>query len=149
MASLHRQSPKGNWYVAFRTADGRHHFLSSGTKSKAQAEVLRRKLADATKAARQLAKRGRLTTERAREIIDRAVMKIAELIGSPADGETTRDFFNAWLTEKARSASEGTMHRYRGIVKRWLEWLGGRADENRARLNWPCPDLGDRCWVSV
>lgn len=126
MSSLHRQPGRPNWFCAFRGPRGKQHFKSTGTPIKAEAQII---CANWGKAAR-MARKGLLRHDRARRYSDQVMAELVEETGGSAPRATARKFFEAWLAQKENEAAESTMLRYRGIVDRFLKFLGERADQN-------------------
>ena len=52
MSSLHRQKGRPNWFCAYRGADGKQHFNSTGTSNKAEAQLICDKIGHGARHAR-------------------------------------------------------------------------------------------------
>jgi hypothetical protein len=102
-------------------------FKSTKTTKRKQAEAICEKW---EKAARE-AKHGRLTPERARQIIEEGVAQIAEASGVPLPRHTIRQYFESWMK---KGASEGALTRYQGIVDAFLKHPGNNAKRPLAGL---------------
>ena len=124
MSSLHRQAGRPHWFCAYRGADGKQHFKSTGTTVKAEAQIICGALAKGERHAR----KRRLTPDVARRIIEAALAELLDESGQSMPLSTTRAFFNAWLKQKESDGAESSHARYKGIVERFLEFLGPRAD---------------------
>lgn len=154
--SLHRRSGSPYWYAFFRTPDpeapGRlkGHFKSTKTTDKQKAKekareiegaALRaagagddksREIFDLLKKAADIATKGHLNEVRGREIL-------AEMIristGRGMRTYTVREWFGAWLADKAKANAAGTYLRYSGVVSQFLDFLpADRADGNLMNL---------------
>lgn len=131
MASIHKQPGRPNWFCAFTTADGKRVFRSSGTKDKKQALEICRAW---DKAARH-AKKGLLTPDTAREIIAAGVADVfASATRESLPSGTVRAWCTTWLASKSIETEASTHKRYAGIVGRFLQFLGPRADRDVASL---------------
>jgi integrase len=122
MASIHKD-PRGKspfWYCAYTLPNGKRVFRSTKCRDKKEAKAFCEKLAQASK----IAKNGRLTEDRARELIS----EISEVAtGKPLASYTARAWFKHWLAlKKARSPK--TVTRYEQVVRDFLSSLGRRAE---------------------
>lgn len=121
MASIHRQPGKPYWFCAFTDQDGTRKFKSSKTTNRKQAE----RICAAWQKSATEARMQRLTPERARQVIEEGVREIADLSGVAMPRQSIRAYFESWL--KGKTASEGTLQRYEGIVAAFLKFIGPRA----------------------
>jgi len=87
-------------------------------------------MAEAGRAAR----KRRLTPEKARRIIEDTVASILDEAGHALPHSSIRDYFTSWLKEKESAGAQTTFVRYEGVVTRFLEWLGARADDSLTSL---------------
>jgi len=122
MASIHKD-PRGKspfWYCAYKLPDGKRVFRSTRCTGKKEAKAFCEKLAEAS----EKAKSGRLTEDRARELIS----EISEVsTGKPLASYTVKAWFEHWLKlKKARSPK--TLARYEQVVRDFLSSLGQRAE---------------------
>jgi len=127
MASVHRQPGKVNWFCAFTDSAGTRRFKSSGTSNKKQAE----RICDGWQKAANLGRRGKLTPERAREVISATVADVfivANVDSLPST--TTRAWAEEWLKAKEIEKEPTTVARYRSIIDRFIATLGTRADKD-------------------
>jgi integrase len=77
-----------------------------------------------------LAKAGRLTQERVREILSRGVDGILASVGRTISSTSAKTCLEEWLDLKRMEASEKTFLRYRKVIEQLLEFLGPRADRD-------------------
>src|SRR5262245_7490632 len=130
MSSLHRQKGRPFWFCAYRSADGKQHFKSTGTSNKAEAQLICDKIGKGAKRARKRT----LTADAAREIVEAAVKELMEESGDTLPTYTCRQFFNSWLVEVESEGSESTLLRYRGIVDKFLAFLGHKSDKTMSHI---------------
>ena len=136
MASIHKQPGKPFFFCSFSTWDSereqwRRHFKSTGTANKREAEEVCRTWAVAAKAGRS----GKLTADSAREIISRGVADVfAAANREHLPSRSVRDWSAAWLDAKRLESAETTASRYEGIIARFMEHLGRKADRDVASL---------------
>lgn len=136
MASIHKASGKPFYFCAFSTwdADGgvwKRRFKSTGTANKKEADEICRTW---DKAAR-VARTGRLTPDNAREIIARGVADVFTAANREhLPSRSLRDWCVAWLDAKRIESAETTASRYDGIIARFMDYLGRKADRDIASL---------------
>jgi integrase len=122
MASIHKD-PRGKspfWYCAYKLPDGKRVFRSTRCTGKKEAKVFCETLARAC----ETAKAGRLTEDRARELISQI---LEASTGKPLASYTAKAWFEHWLKlKKARSPK--TLARYEQVVRDFLSSLGQRAE---------------------
>jgi integrase len=122
MASIHKD-PRGKspfWYCAYTLPNGKRVFRSTKCTDKKEAKAFCDKLAQASR----IAKNGRLTEDRARELIS----EISEVsTGKPLASYTAKAWFEHWLKLK-KARSPRTLVRYEQVVRDFLSSLGQRAD---------------------
>ena len=137
MASIHKQPGKPFYFCAFSTWDAEHeqwrrHFKSTGTGNKKEADEICRTWTQAAQAGR----KGRLTPDSAREIIARGVADVfAAANRENLPSRSVRDWCSAWLQAKRLESAPTTASRYEGIVARFTEHLGKKADRDIAGLS--------------
>ena len=124
MSSLHRQIGRPYWFCSYRGADGKQHFKSTGTTNKAEAKIVCTALGKGER----MARKRRLTPDAARRIIETALAELLDESGQALPLSTTRAFFVSWLKQKETDGAESSYARYKGIVERFLAFLGPRAD---------------------
>ncbi len=148
MASIHKQEDKPNWFCAFYDPEGFRRFKSTGTEDRRAAQ----KICTEIDRASELARRGKLSNEKALRIIRETAASITETGGKLAGDQaqkvlqsTIQDFvalaggelttytvaqwFTQWLASRT-DASKATIITYDGIIKMFLRFLGARS--NRA-----------------
>jgi integrase len=127
MASIHRQPGKPNWFCAFYDPEGFRRFKSTGTED---AKVARTVCVNIERAAA-LARRGRLSNEKALKLIRETCAAITETHG-PLAAEAARKVLTDMLEEFVRTAG-GELVSY--TIRTWLEsWLASRTDASKATL---------------
>lgn len=127
MASLHRQPGKPNWFCAY-TVDGARRFRSTKTTDKKQAWQICNSWVKAS------ALGGKLTPERAREVIAAGVADVLMATGQTLPSATIRDWFKRWLECKEVESEARTHERYEISVRRFLNFLGSKADRDLTTL---------------
>ena len=142
MASLHKDPRKRSpfWYCSYSAwipvdpatgADGKwtRCFRSTKTKSKAQAEEICR----AWEQAARHGKAGTLTPDKAREVLSAGLEDIFLTSNrEPLKTYTVRQWGKQWLESKLIENTPRTHERYSGILDRFYDYLGDKADRNIA-----------------
>jgi integrase len=126
MASLHKD-PRGKspfWYCAFQTSDGVRHFRSTKTTDKKEATQICNTWAKAS------ALGAKLSPDKARQVIAQGVADVLMASGQTLPSATIRDWCKRWLESKALEAEPRTHERYETCLRRFLEFLGGKAGED-------------------
>jgi len=116
MASLRRISKSPFWIACFTLPNGKRTSRSTKTANRRDAQRIGNKWAAAAAQARQ----------------EQRVLAAIN-VGTPAPprkGSTFRDFCQAWLERKQVENSSGTWLRYRASVRRVLDQLGDKSDED-------------------
>jgi integrase len=123
MASIIRR-PESKYFIACWTN-------SAGRRLKRSTKTTERKLAE--KLARQFEaeSRSRRTATQARRILS-DIYK--ELAGEELPTVTTRAYFDGFVARKAPEVSRGTLDYYTGHSRRFLEWIGAKADRDIAEV---------------
>ena len=124
MASIHKRPGRPYWFCAFTTPDGVRRFRSTKTSDKKTALQVCRSWANASKTA----SNGRLTPEKAREIISRGVADIYEI--SSTEDLPNRSFkiwSEEWLQKKDLELSSSSLSRYTRTINAFTESLGTKA----------------------
>jgi integrase len=124
MASLHKD-PRGKspfWYCAFQTSDGTRHFRSTKTTDKKEATQICNTWAKAS------ALGAKLSPDKARQVISQGVADVLMASGQTLPSATIRDWCKRWLESKALEAEPRTHERYETSIRRFLGFLGGKAD---------------------
>ena len=123
MASLWKRE-KSRYYTACWTdAKGRRMKRSTKTTDKKLAEKLARQFEEESRAKR--------TANQARRILASIYKEVA---GESLATTTARDFINGFVEGKAPQVSKATHDYYKGHARRFLEWLGAKADLDLADL---------------
>ncbi|MBI4024232.1 MAG: site-specific integrase [Verrucomicrobia bacterium] len=130
MASIHRQPGKPFFFCAFTTPDGKRRFKSTKTADKKQAAEICRGWEKATR----LARSGKLTPERAREVIAEGVANVFAASGDELPHATIRAWCERWLAAKEIETETTTHSRYKGIVARFLDGLDQKANRDLSAL---------------
>lgn len=136
MASVHKAPGKPFYFCAFSTWDAegsrwKRHFKSTGTANKREAAEICRTWDRAARAGRN----GRLTPDSAREIIARGVADVfAAANREHLPSRSVRDWCAAWLDAKRLESATTTASRYEGIIARFTDFLGRKADRDVASL---------------
>ena len=131
MASLHKD-PRGKspfWYCAFMSEDGNRHFRSTKTKDKRQAVQICNTWAKAA------ALGGKLSPDKARQVIAQGVADMLMASGQTLPSASIRDWCKRWLESKSLEAETRTHDRYETSIKRFLQFLGPKADEDLESLS--------------
>ena len=134
MASIHRD-PRGYspfWYAAFYGPDGRRKFKS--TKERDRKAAL--KICLSWEQASEMARRRELTAAQGRKVIAEMV-KFSS--GETMNFHSTEGWLTDWLANKSGGVAEGTMLRYRQVIRDFLTHLG----PTRARASLESVSPGD------
>jgi integrase len=157
MASLHRNLKKSqNWNCSFYDpATGKWCQRSTGTSDKALAMESCLKFEAMAKAGRpdsagtipaadsgelleagmmllQVARKGQLGEEAAREFVNRVML--AAQVEAQIEGATAKDFLMNWLEGRRLSKSVHTANRYRTTIEMFIKFLGPRGTTSIAAL---------------
>ncbi len=136
MASIHKQPGRPFYFCAFSTWDSegnrwKRHFRSTETGDKREAQEICRAWEKAAKAAHN----GRLTPDAAREVIARGVADVFSAASRESlQSRSVRDWCAAWLESKRLESAVTTASRYEGIIARFTEHLGRKADRDISSL---------------
>jgi integrase len=130
MPSIHRQPGRPHWFCAFTNEHGVRCFKSTKTTNRRQAETI---CAAYAKAA-ELARRKELTPDRARKVIETVVAEMLESSGTVLPRYTIKEYFDSWLKGREVESSEGTYVRYKGIVDKFLKFLGPKSHNSLQSL---------------
>jgi integrase len=115
------------WYAAFTDATGRRLKKSTGQTSKSKAREIANTWQKASNEARQL----RLTEARAREVISELMQSVG---GETLTVFTVRQWFEHFVSGKKKSRAAKTSARHDQIMRKFIEFLGKRADLNIAAV---------------
>lgn len=127
MAYLDKHPRSPYYRVIYRDADGQRVCRTLKTKKKGEAQKMAVELELTAKRARE----GRLTTDRARQVLNDMLAITGQ---SQLDTETVRDFFNRWLAAKTRTKAANTGTRYTSVVRDFLASLGTAADKSLSSI---------------
>src|ERR1043166_7933313 len=130
MASLHKNPSARSpyWYCAYTTGDGKRHFRSTKTTDKKAAWQICNAWVKSS------ALGNKLTPDKAREIIASGVADVLMATGQTLPTATIRDWFGRWLEHKELENKPRTHERYETFVKRFLAFLGDKADKDLSAL---------------
>lgn len=123
MASIWKHPESQYWYACFTRLDGTRTKKSTKTTD----GKLAQKLADEFE---QAARKKRTSLAARRTIQELHTHITGEEIGFPSAAA----FFEEWLTEKEGEVAPSTLVFYRGVAKKFLTWLGKRAEEDLANI---------------
>ena len=125
MASLHRdpRSPKGVWYAAYRLADRRRVFRSTGCRVKSQARLL----ADSWQVVEREAAQGTLTRARALTIVNETLARAGH---TAIERISVASWLENWLAAKKPAVSAASFAIYTQTIR---EFLGHLGEEGSAR----------------
>ncbi len=104
--------------------DGVRHFRSTKTKDKRQA------LPICSAWAKAAALGGKLSTDKARQVIAQGVADILMASGQTLTSTTVRNWCDQWLGAKSLEAEPRTHERYETSIKRFLKSIGNKADQD-------------------
>lgn len=123
MASLRRVPRSPNYVACFTGADGKRYQRSTGIKVTGKVEARRQaqKVADEYE---DIARRKRNAQQVQRVFKD----LYQEITATDLPNSTVRDFGDRWLARKKAEVSPSTFVFYEGAYKRFLEFLGEKAD---------------------
>jgi integrase len=116
--------------MAYTDGEGKRHFKSTGTPDKDEAQTF----LDATAKAIGLRKKGHLTQQRARSIIETVVAEVMESQGDSLKRNPTNEFLSSWLSEMERQITPSTFNSYKAITSRFIAFLGASATESIATV---------------
>src|SRR5262249_8396040 len=142
MSSIHKQLGKPFYFCAFSTWDAereqwRRHFKSTATANRKEAQEICRAWTKAAKAGCA----GQLTPDTAREIIARGVADgFSAANREHLPSRSVRDWCAAWLQAKRLESAPTPMSRYEGIIQRFTNYLGRKAERDVANLT--ASDIG-------
>jgi hypothetical protein len=129
--SVHKQPGRPYYYCAYYSADGKRQFHSTKTKDRRQAQGI----CNTWQKAEWVKRTGKLSPERAREVIAEGVASAFAASGDDLPRDTIRGWCNRWLQAKELETEAATYSRYKGILIRFVEGLGVKANKDLAMLN--------------
>jgi integrase len=123
MASVRRKQDSKYWFACFSLPTGERTQRSTKEIDRRRAQ----KLADAFEEAA----RKQMTARQMQSVIAGLYEKI---VGTAMHFATVRDYFTSWLSRKKPETAGTTFAFYEAKARRFLAWLGTRADEEIARV---------------
>jgi integrase len=136
MPSIHRQPGRPYWFCAFSIFNPETHtskrvFRSTKTRDKKQAQEICRAWHKAALKARN----GKLSVDAAREVIAQGVSDVFTAANVESlESHSIKSWCETWLQAKAIEAGEATHDRYKGIIERFIEFLGTKAGRDLSTL---------------
>jgi integrase len=136
MPSIHRQPGRPYWFCAFtiwnpETHKSKRVFRSTKTSDKKQALEICRTWHKAALKARSR----KLSVDAAREVIAQGVSDVLLATNVESLPNTSiKSWCETWLKAKAIEAEESTHERYKGIVERFIECIGAKANRDLSTL---------------
>jgi integrase len=127
MASLRKKDRSPFWFACYTLPDGRRTQRSTGTTERRKALALAVKYEQAADAAAA----GRFTEAAARRVIA-DIYALANAEAMP--NSTCRSFFKVWLDRKSLEADGNTHERYTGVVNKFLNHIGRKADADIKKI---------------
>jgi integrase len=122
MACVWKHPKSESWFARFRDERGVWVNRSTKTADRAKAAEVARSLEHAAK----LARAGNLTQDRARALVSEILERTTDHSES-IRSETVATFFARHLDSLGETVSEGTLARYKGVMERFQNHLGPRA----------------------
>jgi len=130
MASVHKLKGKANWICFYTDRSGRRRCKSSLTTDRREAQ----RVCSEVQKIEDRARTGRLTSDKARQVIESTVSDIMESLGSPIQRKTIGQHFESWKNTFKSEVKPGTYIRYAGIADCFLTWLKAKAGADLATL---------------
>jgi integrase len=127
MLTLFKRGRSPFWQCAFYDNNGTRIYRSTKTTDRKQAE----NIAAGWDTAVAFAMAGKLTTEKAREVIAKSVEEIyirANAETMPSD--TVKNWCKSWLAAKEIEAEPTTASRYQTVIEYWLKFLGAKSSKD-------------------
>ena len=120
MASIQKDPrwPQGPYYAAYRYADGRRAYRSTGRKDRRSAQII----ADAL----ENAERGPRTLERLRSLMDETALRLG--LGS-LERHTVKGWMEGWLEERRPHIAPRTLDAYAEAVRQFVCFVGDKSLE--------------------
>jgi len=129
MATLYKRKGSQAWYVRWMDATGQGHWRTTGTSNRKQAESI----AVAWDKSISFGRAGILTPDKAREILATGLEEIFLASNrEPMKRYTVREWGKQWLESKLIENTPATHERYAGVLSRFYDYLGAKADKNIA-----------------
>ena len=123
MASVRRKAGSKYWFACFTRADGSRTQQSTKETDRKKAQ----RLADTFEEAAKL----RITAKQAQRVISDVFQRA---MGASLPSTSIRDYFESWLNRKKAETAPNTFIFYNGKARRFLKWLGPRAEHQLLNL---------------
>jgi len=136
MPSIHRQHGRPFWFCAYSIFDpqtnrNKRVFRSTKTSDKKQALEICRVWHKAALKARN----GKLSVDAAREVIAQGVADVFTVANVESlEKHSIKSWCETWLEAKAIEAGKATHDRYKGIIERFIEFLGAKSNRDVSTL---------------
>src|SRR5438552_15376134 len=117
MASVRKKDGSRYWFACFLFADGTRVQRSTKETDRKKAQRLAETFEEVA--------RDRLTAHQAQRVVAETYQRVT---GSSLPITTTRGYFKSWLDRKKPETSTSTHLFYTSKARRFLEWLGDRAN---------------------
>lgn len=123
MASLHKDPRKKSpfWYCAYRLADGRRAFRSTGKTKKDEAWIVCQSFVEMEGKVAE----GEASADQLMKVVNATLKRLGH---DPIERPSARKWFDRWLATEKGAVSESTLERYDQIVRSFLESLGSKAN---------------------
>jgi len=123
VASLHKDPRKKSpfFYCAYRLADGRRAFRSTGKTKKDEAWIVCQALVEMEGKVAE----GETSADQLMKVVNATLRRLGK---DPIERPSARKWFNRWLATEKGAISEGTLERYTQICASFLSSLGSKAD---------------------
>jgi len=140
MSSLHEDPNERSpfWYCAFCNSDGRRSFKSTkrpvkgkDSKETAKFRAEAEEICRGWERAANLGQQGSLVEVQARKVLSEILERAT---GEPLNFVTTKSYLETWVASKKVSRAGGTAARYEHTVEKFIEQLGGKAQQGLAAL---------------
>ena len=131
MASIHRAPNSPNWYCAFTTPDGVRRFKSTKTGDKKSALEICRIWEKASREGKQ----GKLSPDRAREIISSGVAEVYSVsVLEELPSANLKGWVKQWLESKSIALTESSYSRYERIALSFIDFIGKKAEKDLSTI---------------
>src|SRR5260221_10004532 len=123
MASLHKDPRKKSpfWYCAYRLADGRRAFRSTGKTKKDEAWIICQSYVEMEGKVAE----GEASADQLMKVVNATLKRLGK---DPIERPSARKWFKRWLDIEKGAVSESTLARYTQITESFLGSLGSKAD---------------------
>jgi hypothetical protein len=123
VASLHKDPRKKSpfWYCAYRLADGRRAFRSTGKTKKDEAWIVCQALAEMEGKVAE----GEASADQLMKVVNATLKRLGQ---DPIERPSARKWFKRWLDIEKGAVAESTLARYTQITESFLKSLGSKAD---------------------